>query len=139
MPCNSPRNLDISALRSFVTVAELGGEEKLKEEGKKQYDKIMGDASAEEISKNVEKGLDSCKDVDFSKAQIGEISGGEVDKKKTERGVQPLCGDKVAAHEDIEIMVTVGEDLYELEIEDVMVADGQWYITDDIGCKQQSK
>ena len=25
MPCNSPRNLDISALRSFVTVAELGG------------------------------------------------------------------------------------------------------------------
>ena len=25
MPCSSPRNLDISALRSFVTVAELGG------------------------------------------------------------------------------------------------------------------
>lgn len=25
MPCNSPRNLDISALRSFVTVADLGG------------------------------------------------------------------------------------------------------------------
>ena len=25
MPCNSPRNLDISALLSFVTVAELGG------------------------------------------------------------------------------------------------------------------
>ena len=25
MPCNSPRNLDMSALRSFVTVAELGG------------------------------------------------------------------------------------------------------------------
>ena len=25
IPCSSPRNLDISALRSFVTVAELGG------------------------------------------------------------------------------------------------------------------
>ena len=25
MLCNSPRNLDISALRYFVTVAELGG------------------------------------------------------------------------------------------------------------------